>query len=60
MNIRLLVTVIDQDRLYRKGAVLNLGPLENARWVHDRVAVPEPEAPKRQVIHPEEQRRCHG
>jgi len=60
MKIRLLVPVEYQGRPYRQGAVLNVGPLEGAKWVHDKVAVPEPETPKRQVIHPPEQRRCHG
>ena len=56
MKIRLLVPVVYEEHLYRQGAVIEVSPLEAAKWVHDRVAVPEPDAPRRQVIRPEESR----
>ena len=59
MKIRLTVPVIYDDRLYRQGAVLTVSPLEGGRMVHDKVAVPEPDTPRRQVIRPPELRR-HG
>ena len=56
MKIRLLVPVIYQDRLYQQGAVLEVSPLEGGRMVHDKVAVPEPQYPRRKVIKPRESR----
>ena len=62
MKIRLKVPVIYDDQLYQQGSVLEVSPLEGGRMVHDKVATPAPEAPKRQVIHPPEVRRVrrHG
>lgn len=57
MKIRLRVPIIYDDQLYQKGTVLEVSVLEGSKWVHDKVAVPEPEAPKRQVIRPPELRR---
>ena len=59
MKIRLTVPVIYDDRLYQRGSVLEVSPLEGGRMVHDKVAVPEPDTPRRQVIKPPELRR-HG
>lgn len=59
MKIRLTVPVIYDDRLYRQDTVLNVSPLEGGRMVHDKVAVPEPDTPSRQIIKPPELRR-HG
>lgn len=57
MKIRLLVPVIYEDQLYQQGKVLEVSPLEGGRMVHDKIAVPEPEAPRRKVIRPSESRR---
>ena len=57
MKVRLKVPVINDDRLYPQDAVLEVSVLEGSKWVHDKVAVPEPDAPKRQVIRPPEVRR---
>lgn len=57
MKIRLTVPVIYEDQLYRQGSVLEVSPLEGGRMVHDKVAVPEPDRPRRQVIKPPESRR---
>ena len=57
MKIRLTVPVIYNDRLYQQGSVLEVSPLEGGRMVHDKVAVPQPDAPWRQVIKPREYRR---
>ena len=59
MRVRLTVPVIYDDQLYRQGAVLEVSPLEGGRMVHDKVAVPEPDTPRRKVIKPQELRR-HG
>ena len=58
MKIKLLVPVLYEEHLYRQGVVLEISPLEGAKWVHDKVAVPEPDTPRRQVIHPPEVRQC--
>lgn len=58
MKIRLTVPVIYDDRLYQRGSVLEVSPLEGGRMVHDKVAVPEPDTPRRQVIKPQEYRRA--
>ena len=57
MKVRLRVPVLVDGRLYQQGAVLEVSPLEGGRMVHDKIAVPEPETPKRQVIRPPEVRR---
>ena len=59
MKIRLTVPVIYSDKLYPQDAVLDVSPLEGGRMIHDKVAVPEPDTPRRQVIKPPELRR-HG
>lgn len=57
MKIRLIVPVIYNDHLYRQGSVLEVSPLEGGRMVHDRVAIPQPDTPRQQVIRPQESRR---
>ena len=57
MKVRLRVPVIYDDRLYQQGAVLDVSVLEGSKLVHDQIATPEPDAPKRQVIKPPEVRR---
>ncbi len=52
MKIRLIVPVIYHYCLYRPGTVLDLGPLEGARWVHDKVAVPEVQENRGQSTRP--------
>ncbi|MCW7552140.1 hypothetical protein NX722_05665 [Endozoicomonas gorgoniicola] len=57
MKVRLRVPVIYEDQLYQQGKVLEVSPLEGGRMVHDKIAVPEPDAPRRKVIRPAETRR---
>ncbi len=57
MKIRLTVPVIYEEQFYRQGTVLEVSPLEGGRMVHDKVAVPQPDTPKRQVVKPPESRR---
>ena len=58
MKVKLLAPVIYQEHLYRQGAVVDVSPLEGVKWVHDKVAIPEPDAPRKQVIYPPEMRQC--
>ncbi len=57
MKIRLLVPVIYQQKLCRQGAVIEVSPLDGARWIHEKIAVPVTSTPFRQVIVPPEIRK---
>ena len=59
MKIQALVPLIYNNRLYLRGTVLQVSPLEGGRLVHNRVAVPVPEVPTKQVVRPVEVRH-HG
>ncbi|WP_252180230.1 hypothetical protein [Endozoicomonas sp. 4G] len=56
MKIKLLVPIIYQNQLCRQGTVIEVNPLDGARWVHEKIAVPVTSTPFRQIITPQESR----